>query len=75
MFANAPAARLAIGWLTMFVIGTDLFVISPLLPLIAADYQASAALAGLGVAVFALSYMISAPLLGHLAIGLDDGEC
>ena len=67
MFANAPAARLAIGWLTMFVIGTDLFVISPLLPLIAADYQASAALAGLGVAVFALSYMISAPLLGHLA--------
>ena len=67
MFANAPAARLAIGWLTMFVIGTDLFVISPLLPLIAADYQASAALAELGVAVFALSYMISAPLLGHLA--------
>lgn len=65
--ANAPVARLAIGWLTMFVIGTDLFVISPLLPLIAADYQTSPALAGLGVAVFALTYMISAPLLGHLA--------
>ena len=65
--ANAPVARLAIGWLTMFVIGTDLFVISPLLPLIAADYQISPALAGLGVAVFALTYMISAPLLGHLA--------
>jgi MFS transporter, DHA1 family, putative efflux transporter len=67
MFANAPVARLAIGWLTMFVIGTDLFVISPLLPLIAADYQTSPALAGLGVALFALTYMISAPLLGHLA--------
>ena len=65
--ANAPAARLAIGWLTMFVIGTDLFVVSPLLPLIAADYQTSPALAGLGVAVFALAYMFSAPLLGHLA--------
>jgi predicted MFS family arabinose efflux permease len=67
MFANAPVARLAIGWLTMFLIGTDLFVVSPLLPLIAADYQISPALAGLSVAMFAVSYMISAPLLGHLA--------
>jgi len=65
--ANAPVARLAVAWLTMFVIGTDLFVVSPLLPLIAADYQVSTALAGMGVAVFALSYMTSAPLLGHLA--------
>ena len=62
-----PVARLAIGWLTVFLIGTDLFVVSPLLPLIAADYQISPALAGLSVAMFALSYMISAPLLGHLA--------
>ena len=66
-FVNAPVARLAIGWLTMFLIGTDLFVVSPLLPLIAADYQISPALAGLSVAMFALSYMVSAPLLGHLA--------
>lgn len=65
--ANAPAARLAIGWLTMFVIGTDLFVVSPLLPLIAADYQISPALAGLGIALFALAYMVCAPLLGHLS--------
>ncbi len=67
VIADGPVARLAIGWLTMFVIGTDLFVVSPLLPLIAADYQISVALAGLGVSVFALTYMISAPLLGHLA--------
>ena len=65
--SNAPVARLVIGWLTMFVIGTDLFVVSPLLPLIAADYRISPSLAGLGVALFALTYMISAPLLGHLA--------
>jgi predicted MFS family arabinose efflux permease len=65
--AHLPAVRLAIGWATMFVIGTDLFVVSPLLPLIAADYQLSPAAAGLAVAVFALTYMISAPLLGHLA--------
>jgi len=67
VIANAPVARLAIGWLTMFVIGTDLFVVSPLLPLIAVDYQISPATAGLSVAVFALTYTISAPLLGHLA--------
>ena len=67
MFANAPVARLAIGWLTMFLIGTDLFVVSPLLPLITAHYRTSPALAGLSVTMFAVSYMISAPLLGHLA--------
>lgn len=67
MTVNAPVTRLAIGWLTMFVIGTDLFVVSPLLPLIAADYETSPALAGLGITLFALAYMISAPLLGHLA--------
>jgi predicted MFS family arabinose efflux permease len=65
--SNIPVVRLVIGWLTMFVIGTDLFVVSPLLPLIAADYRISPSLAGLGVALFAVTYMISAPLLGHLA--------
>lgn len=60
-------ATLAIGWLTMFVIGTDLFVVSPLLPLIAVDYQISPALAGLSVTIFSFTYMVSAPLLGHVA--------
>jgi predicted MFS family arabinose efflux permease len=67
IFTNAAVARLAIGWITMFVIGTDLFVVSPLLPLIAADYRISPSLAGLGVALFAVTYMITAPLLGHFA--------
>jgi len=62
IIAIGPPAALAIGWLTMFVIGTDLFVVSPLLPLIAVDYQISAALAGLSVTVFSLTYMVSAPL-------------
>jgi predicted MFS family arabinose efflux permease len=66
MRSNAPG-QLAVGWLTMFVIGTDLFVVSPLLPLIAADYQITPGLAGLSVAVFALTYMICAPLLGQTA--------
>ena len=62
-----PLAGLVAGWLTMFVIGTDLFVISPLLPMIAADYRVSPAVAGLSVTVFARTYMVSAPLFGHAA--------
>ena len=61
-------ARLAVGWLTMFMIGTDLFVISPLLPAIAADYRVSAAAAGLGVSVFSFAYMGGAPLAGYMAV-------
>ena len=59
--------QLAIAWLTMFVVGSDLFVVSPLLPLISADYAVPPASAGLSVTVFAVTYMLSAPALGHLA--------
>lgn len=59
--------RLATGWITLFVMGTDLFVISPLLPAIATDFAASAAQAGLSVTLFSIVYMVAAPLLGHVA--------
>jgi len=62
-----PPASLMVGWLTMFVVGTDLFVVSPLLPMIAADYRVSPAVAGLSVTVFSLSYMVSAPFFGQVA--------
>jgi predicted MFS family arabinose efflux permease len=51
----------------MFVVGTDLYVVSPLLPLIASDYHVSAALTGLAVTVFSITYMASAPVLGHFS--------
>jgi predicted MFS family arabinose efflux permease len=59
--------RLTIGWCTLFVIGTDLFVVSPLLPLISAAFQLSPARAGLCVTSFAFAYMIAAPAFGALA--------
>jgi MFS transporter, DHA1 family, putative efflux transporter len=65
--ARSPRTRLAIGWLTVFVVGTDLFVVSPLLPLIATEYRMSATRAGLCVTLFSLSYAIVAPFLGRLA--------
>ncbi len=63
----SDAARLAVAWLTMFLIGTELFVFSPLLPMVAADYHTSPAIAGLSVTIFSLTYMVSAPVLGRLA--------
>jgi predicted MFS family arabinose efflux permease len=61
------AFRLAVAWVTLFVIGTDLFVVSPILPLIAGDYQVSAQSAGLTVMTFALGYVVAAPIFGRLA--------
>src|SRR5215472_15335677 len=58
-------SRLAAAWLTMFLVGTELFVFSPLLLLLAADYQVSAGVAGLVVTIFSLTYMSCAPLLGR----------
>jgi predicted MFS family arabinose efflux permease len=62
-----PPWRLACGWLTMFVVGTDLFIISPLLPSIAVEFGQSAAATGLSVTVFSLTYLVTAPLIGQLA--------
>jgi len=62
-----PPVELAIGWLTMFVIGTELFVVSPLLPLIAATYRVRPERIGLCVTSFALVYVLSAPVLGLLS--------
>jgi predicted MFS family arabinose efflux permease len=62
-----PRWRLACGWVTLFVIGTDLFIISPLLPAISVDFNRSTAAAGLSVTAFSLTYLMAAPLLGWLA--------
>jgi predicted MFS family arabinose efflux permease len=71
---GGACAQLAIAWLTMFVIGSDLFVVSPLLPLISADYAVQPAAAGLSVTVFAVAYVLSAPPLGHLADRVGRGR-
>jgi MFS transporter, DHA1 family, purine base/nucleoside efflux pump len=60
MMHVAPA-RLAVAWVTMFLVGTELFVFSPLLPLLAADYHISTALAGLSVTIFSFTYMFGGP--------------
>ncbi|MDR0299744.1 MAG: MFS transporter [Streptococcaceae bacterium] len=53
-------------FLGVFVIGADSFIISPLLPNIAMDFQASISQAAFGVTAYALCEMIGAPLFGPL---------
>src|ERR1700758_4905157 len=71
---TSSCRKLGISWLTMFVVGSDLFVVSPLLPLIAADYAIPLASAGLSMTIFSASYMLSAPLLGRLADKIGRGR-
>ncbi|AGL20652.1 MFS transporter [Actinoplanes sp. N902-109] len=58
---------LAVGFLTLLIVGTDLFVVSPLLPAMSRDYGVSTAAAGNSVTVFSIVYVIGAPWFGTLA--------
>ncbi|NYE08900.1 putative MFS family arabinose efflux permease [Bacillus niacini] len=55
---------LSVGWITLFLMGTDLFVVSPLLPFISEAYSVSSAMTGWMVTVFAVTYAIAAPFFG-----------
>jgi predicted MFS family arabinose efflux permease len=59
----APLYWLALG---TFAIGTEAFMIAPLLPGMAADFSTSVAAAGQLVTVFALTYALSSPILTAL---------
>lgn len=60
-------ASLAVAFITLLAIGTDLFVVSPLLPAIAQQYRVVPGVAGYAVTFFSLAYMLSAPAMGLLA--------
>ena len=58
---------LLVGWITLFLIGIDLFVVSPLLPFISEAYHTSSAMTGWMVTVLASTYAIFAPFFGWLS--------
>lgn len=58
---------LSIGWLTLFLIGIDLFVVSPLLPQIAANTHVGIGSAGWMVSAFSFAYIIGGPAFGAWA--------
>ena len=47
---------LSVGWVTLFLMGTDLFVVSPLLPFIWKNIMLVQAMTGWMVTVFAVTY-------------------
>ncbi|MBL1083101.1 MFS transporter [Streptomyces actinomycinicus] len=61
------AGVVALAWLTQFLVGTDLFVVAPLLPRIAASFGVSAADTGLLVTAFSIAYVVASPLAGRLS--------
>ena len=58
---------LIVGWVTMFLIGIDLFVVSPLLPFISEAYHISTAMTGWMVTAFAVTYAVFIPFFGWMA--------
>ncbi len=68
MSTRAPIWWLALG---TFAIGTEAFMIAPLLPTMAADLGVGVTQAGALVSAFALTYALSSPILTTLAGDLD----
>ncbi|MFI9243992.1 MFS transporter [Streptomyces sp. NPDC053086] len=60
------AGPVALAWLTQFLVGTDLFVVAPLLPHIAASFAVSAAGTGLLVTAFSIAYVVASPVAGWI---------
>ncbi|KAB8126159.1 MFS transporter [Gracilibacillus oryzae] len=58
---------LSVGWITLFLMGCDLFVVSPLLPFISEAYHVSSAKTGWMVTVFAVTYACFTPFFGWLS--------
>lgn len=58
---------LIVGWITLFLIDIDLFVVSPLLPFISEAYNTSPSMTGWMVTVFAVTYAVFAPFFGWLS--------
>ncbi|WP_189382552.1 MFS transporter [Streptosporangium nondiastaticum] len=55
----------------MFAIGTDLFIVSGLLPALGGELHLSTAAAGQTVTVFAITYAVAAPVLASVTSRLD----
>jgi predicted MFS family arabinose efflux permease len=55
------------AWLTLFLAGTDLFVVSPLIPQVARSFGVTPGTAGWMVSAFSLAYIAGGPWFGAIA--------
>src|SRR5271167_4413968 len=72
MMTTEPRSMAQLYWLALgtFAIGTEGFMIAPLLPRLAQDLSVSLIAAGQLVTVFTLSYAFSSPILTALTAGI-----
>lgn len=56
---------------TMFIIGTDSFLIAPLLPTLQAEFDVATNISGWMVGAYALGYAVFAVIAGPLSDGWD----
>ncbi|MFC5186869.1 MFS transporter [Actinomadura harenae] len=69
--ATRVSGRVWLLALGMFAIGTDLFIVSGLLPAVGHDLSLSTAEAGQTSTVFAITYAVAAPILASLTSKVD----
>jgi predicted MFS family arabinose efflux permease len=58
---------LPVSWVTIFLVGTDLFIISPFLPLIGKELNTQPESLTILVSSFSLTYAIACPIQGRIA--------
>ncbi|MFJ2609974.1 MFS transporter [Streptomyces sp. NPDC091279] len=66
-----PRTVSLLAFATMFVIGTDTFLVAPLLPTLAETFRISGDVSGWMVSAYALGYALFALVAGPLSDGLD----
>lgn len=62
---------MSLFFIMMFMIGTDTFLISPLLPTLQTVYSISTEISGWMVSAYALGYALFALIAGPISDGLD----
>lgn len=58
---------LMLSWVTAFLVGTDLFIIAPLLPSMAREMKVAPSSLTVLVSVFSLTYAVASPIVGRFA--------
>nr|WP_246491065.1 MFS transporter [Chitinivorax tropicus] len=56
-----------VGWITIFLVGTDLFIVSPFLPAIGQEVHQPAESLAMLVSVFSIAYAIACPIQAKFA--------
>ncbi|MFM0068846.1 MFS transporter [Paraburkholderia aspalathi] len=71
VYHPSPRVISFLSFATMFVIGTDTFVVAPLLPTLAANFAVSTNVSGWMVSAYALGYALFELIAGPLSDRLD----